>query len=100
MLIAKVSTASTGNDSASCFHISSDSHQSTARGGGLRSGFMSTRSLLLAATFALLVTGACDPVTGTGARAPPDPRQYLTGNSTRQTTVVTVTAGYPDTQYR
>src|SRR5207237_8866749 len=100
MLIAKVRTASTGNDSASCFHVSSDSHQSTARGGGLRSGFMSIRSLLLAATFGLLVTGACDPVTGTGAGTPPDPRQYLKVDSATQTAVVTLIAGYPATAYQ
>ena len=100
MLIAKVSTASTGNDSASCFHISSDSHQSTARGGGLRSGFMSTRSLLLAATFALLVTGACDPVTGTGAGTPPDPRQYLKVDAQSKAAIVTLIAGYPATDYQ
>src|SRR5437879_7768997 len=99
MLIAKVRTASTGNDSASCFHVSSDSHQSTARGGGLRSGFMSIRSLLLAATFGLLVTGACDPVTGTGAGTPPDPRQYLKVDSATQNAVVTLIADYPATAY-
>jgi len=61
---------------------------------------MSTRSLLLAATFALLVTGACDPVTGTGAGTPPDPRQYLKVDSTTQTAVVTLIAGYPATDYQ
>src|SRR5205807_10561661 len=94
MLIAKVSTPSTGNDSASCFHVSSDSHQRTAQGGGF------TRSLLLAATFVLLLICACDPVTGTGAGTPPDPRQYLKVDPTTQTAVVTLIAGYPATDYQ
>ncbi len=35
MLIKKVKTAKTGNDSASCFHVSKPSHHRTKRGGGL-----------------------------------------------------------------
>ena len=66
----------------------------------MRSGFMSIRSLLLAATFGFLVTGACDPVTGTGAGTPPDPRQYLKVDSATQTAVVTLIAGYPATDYQ
>lgn len=85
-------TANTGKDRASCFHVSSDSHQRTARGGGFRSGFICVLSLLLAA--------ACDPVTGTGSGTQPDPRQYLKVDPATHTAVVTLIAGYPATDYQ
>jgi sulfocyanin SoxE-like protein len=96
MLSRKVSTARAGNEIASCRQVSSDSHQSTSRG-GVR-GFMALRQLLLGAV--LLVVVACDPVTGTGSGTPPDPSKYLKIDSQTRTAVVTLIAGYPASDYQ
>jgi len=96
MLSRKVSTARAGNEIASCRQVSSDSHQSTNRG-GVR-GFMALRQLLLGAL--LLVVVACDPVTGTGSGTPPDPSQYLKVDSQTRSAVVTLIAGYPASDYQ
>ena len=90
--------ARTGNDSASCFQVSSDSHHSTTRG-GVRWGFVTARSFLLA-TLMVVVACACDPVTGTGSGTPPDPRQYLKVDASARAAVVTLIAGYPATDYQ
>src|SRR5438132_5543076 len=95
MLSRKVRTAKTGNDSASCFHVSSDSHHNTRRGGG----FVTARSFLLA-TLLIVVATACDPVTGTGSGTPPDPKQYLKVDAKTKTAIVTLIAGYPATDYQ
>lgn len=96
MLSRKVSTAKAGNEIASCRHVSSDSHQSTNRGGGR--DFMALRQLLLGAV--LLVAVACDPITGTGSGNPPDPGRYLKVDSQTRTAVVTLIAGYPASDYQ
>ena len=88
-------TAKTGNDSASCFHVSSDSHHNTRRGGG----FVTARSFLLA-TLLIVVATACDPVMGTGSGTPPDPKQYLKVDAKTKTAIVTLIAGYPATDYQ
>jgi len=90
-----VRTAKTGNDSASCFHVSSDSHHNTRRGGG----FVTARSFLLA-TLLIVVATACDPVMGTGSGTPPDPKQYLKVDAKTKTATVTLIAGYPATDYQ
>ncbi len=95
MLSRKVRTPKTGNDSASCFHVSSDSHHSTMRGGC----FVTARSFLLA-TLVIVVACACDPLTGTGSGTPPDPKQYLKVDAKTKTAIVTLIAGYPATDYQ
>ena len=102
----KVSSANTGNDSASCFHASSASHHKTTFGARLGSRFMplSGFSQALLPTFLLLTLGAllaaaCDPVTGTGPGSPPDPARYISVDAATQTAVVTLIAGYPATDY-
>ncbi len=97
MLSRNVSTAKAGNEIASWRHVSSDSHQSTIRGGG-GAGFMALRQLLLGAL--LLVAAACDPITGTGSGTPPDPSTYLRVDSQTRTAVVTLIAGYPASDYQ
>src|SRR5215467_12481883 len=59
MLSRKVATARTGNEMASCSHVSRDSHQSRILGGGLGVGFMGLRQLLLGGI--VVVALACDP---------------------------------------
>src|SRR5207237_10735198 len=89
ILMRKATTANTGNEIASCCQVSSVSHQSTRRGGGL-----------LGACFILvllLLLAACDPVTGTGPGTPPDPSQYLHVDAATQSVVVTLIAGHPAT---
>ncbi|HVH63173.1 MAG TPA: sulfocyanin-like copper-binding protein [Candidatus Dormibacteraeota bacterium] len=56
--------------------------------------------LLLAAIAAVLLTGACDPVTGTGPGSPPDPKQYLKVDAQARSVIVTLIAGYPATDYQ
>jgi hypothetical protein len=96
MLSRKVSTARTGNESASCRQVSKDSHHRTIRGGGFGSGFIAICSLLLLVAAA---TG-CDPVTGTGSGTPPDPKQYLKVDTGDRSAVVTLIAGYPASDYQ
>jgi Sulfocyanin (SoxE) domain len=96
MLSRKVSTAKAGNEIASWRQVSSDSHQSTIRGGSRR--FISLRQLLLGAL--VLVAVACDPITGTGSGTPPDPGRYLKVDSATRTAVVTLIAGYPASDYQ
>jgi len=84
-----VSTANTGNDSASCFQVSSASHQRTSRGGGF--------GLWLMATLFLLCVAACDPLTGTGPGTPPDPKTFIKVFPATLTVVVTLIAGHPAT---
>ena len=94
-----MSTAKTGNEMASCFQVSSDSHQSTMAGGGLRSFFMSARPFWLAALVVIAIV-ACDPVTGTGSGTPPDPKKYLQVDAATKTAVLTLIAGYPASDYQ
>lgn len=91
-----MSTAKAGNDIASCFQTSSDSHQTTSRGGRAGSGFMGP--LLLAAL--LVAAAACDPITGTGSGTPPDPNTYLKVDAQTKTAVLTLIAGYPASDYQ
>ncbi len=88
MLIKNVKTANTGNDRASCFQVSSPSHHWTNLGGVF---------LICLMTFFMLGAMSCDPLTGTGSGAPPDPRQYIHVDATTQTAVVTLIAGHPAT---
>src|SRR5579864_6008626 len=97
MLSRKVSRAKAGNEIASCRHVSSDSHQSTIRGGGGRS-FIAFRQLLLGAL--MVVAVACDPITGTGSGTPPDPSTYLKVDPQTRTAVVTLIAGYPASDFQ
>ena len=94
MFSRNVRIAKTGNEKASCFQVSSDSHQTTTRGAGARSGFISVVLLFLA------LASACDPVTGTGPGTPPNPKQYLKVDSTAQGAIVTLIAGYPASNYQ
>ena len=93
-----MSAAKIGNEIASCCHVSSDSHHSTARGGvGL--GFTSL-PLLLAALLAITAAAACDPLTGTGPGTPPDPAQYIRVDGSARSALVTLIAGYPATDFQ
>jgi hypothetical protein len=47
--------------------------------------------------FVVVCMAACDPVTGTGSGAPPDPKSYLHVESATRTAVVTLIAGHPAT---
>jgi len=98
-LSRNVNTANTGNDTASCVHVSSDSHQRTARG-GVRSGLIGLLSFLLAATFIIGAAAACDPLTGTGPGTPPDPSQYLKVDVKTRSAIVTLIAGHPATDFQ
>ena len=93
MLSKKVSTAKTGKDSASCFQVSNDSHQSTTG----RGFFTCSSSLLLAA---IVLMAACDPVTGTGSGTQPDPKKYIRIDAATKSAVVTLIAGYPATDFQ
>src|SRR5438445_13614383 len=95
MLRRKVMIAKTGNDTASCRHVSRDSHHKTRRGGD----FMNARSFLLA-TLVIVAVCSCDPLTGTGSGTPPDPKQYLKVDAQSKTAIVTLIAGYPATDYQ
>lgn len=48
----------------------------------------------------LALASACDPVTGTGPGSPPNPKQYLKVDSTPQSAIVTLIAGYPASNYQ
>lgn len=48
----------------------------------------------------LMAAAACDPLTGTGPGTPPNPAQYLRVDSTAQTALVTLIAGYPATDFQ
>ena len=48
----------------------------------------------------LLFLAGCDPVAGTGAGNPPDPKGYLRADPSTRTAVVTLVAGYPATDYQ
>src|SRR5215472_17461976 len=98
MLSRKVATARTGNEMASCSHVSRDSHQRRILGGGSGAGFLGLRQLLLGGT--MIVALACDPVTGTGSGTPPDPNQYLKVDAQTHTAVLTLIAGYPASDYQ
>lgn len=88
--------ARAGNDIASCFQTSSDSHHSTIRG-GLDWGFI--QASLLLAVLVVAATG-CDPITGTGSGTAPDPSSYLKVDAQTRTAVLTLIAGYPASDYQ
>ena len=48
-------------------------------------------------TFFLLAVASCDPVTGTGSGAPPDPKSFIRVDGATQSAVVTLIAGHPAT---
>jgi hypothetical protein len=101
--MTKVRSPNTGKENASCFHVSSDSHQSTSFGGGFDWRFMRLPGLsqaLLPALAVLVLAASCDPVTGTGPGTPPDPKRYIIADASTQTAVVTLIAGYPATDYQ
>ena len=95
-----MSTAKIGKEIASCFQVSSDSHQSTMRGGGRRPLFISARPLWLAALLVIAATVACDPVTGTGSGTPPDPKKYLQVDAASRSAILTLIAGYPASDFQ
>ncbi len=84
MFSRKVSTAKTGNEIASCCHTSRHSHHRTIACG------------VFIATIVLLAA-ACDPIQGSGAGAPPDPRKYIKVDDSAHSAVVTLIAAYPAT---
>lgn len=92
-------TAKTGNDRATCFHVSSDSHQTTARG-GVRSGFIRLLTILTVSPLLIAAASACDPLTGTGPGTQPNPAQFLKVDKSGRTAVVTLIAGHPATDYQ
>lgn len=48
----------------------------------------------------LATAAACDPLTGTGPGTPPNPAHYIHVDSTGQTALVTLIAGYPATDFQ
>jgi hypothetical protein len=56
------------------------------------------RSAFVAAVLVLLA--GCDPVSGTGNGAPPDPKQFLHSDTATKSAVVTLIAGYPVGTYQ
>lgn len=48
----------------------------------------------------LICVVGCDPIAGTGAGNPPDPKAYLRSDPPTQTVVLTLVAGYPATDYQ
>lgn len=90
----KVRTAKTGNDKATCFHTSSDSHHSKIWTRLIRA------QLLLALVATVAIAAACDPVMGTGSGSQPDPKQYLKTDRNSRTAIVTLIAGYPATDFQ
>lgn len=48
-------------------------------------------------TFFLLAVASCDPVTGTGSGAPPDPKGFIRVDGATRSAVVTLIAGHPAT---
>jgi hypothetical protein len=52
---------------------------------------------MLLGTFFLLGVASCDPVTGTGPGAAPDPKSYIHVDAPTRTAVVTLIAGHPAT---
>jgi hypothetical protein len=48
----------------------------------------------------LLYVAGCDPVTGTGPGSPPDPKTYLRSDVATHTTVITLIAGHPASDYQ
>ena len=77
---------------ASCCHVSSDSHQRTARGGGGGVGVW--------LTFVILFVSACDPLQGSGTGNPPDPAKYIQVDAASHSVIVTLIAGYPATDFQ
>ena len=94
-----VKTANSGNEIASCFHVSSDSHHRTARG-GVGFGFISLPPFLLAALVAIVGAAGCDPLTGTGPGTQPNPAQYIRVDRAARSAIVTLIAGYPATDFQ
>ena len=108
--------ANTGKDSTSCTHVSSPSHHAASFGGrrralevGSSAGAMPSDHMRpkqrgvvgsLAAAAILIYGAACDPVTGTGPGAPPDPAKYLRSDVAAHTVVITLIAGYPATDFQ
>jgi len=99
MLIRKVKTAKMGKENARCCQDSSFSHQRTNRG-GRGEFFMRLATLSLASIAAVVISGACDPVTGTGTGTPPDPKQFIHVDAASQTAVVTLIAGHTAGPYQ
>src|SRR6266436_8525832 len=97
MFSRNVRTVNTGKEMASCLHVSRDSHQMSARGGGLRSGVGGMRLFLLTVVTAALLGPACDPIVGTGPGMPPDPGKYIRVDADARAAVVVLIAGYPAT---
>jgi len=48
----------------------------------------------------LICVAGCDPIAGSGAGDPPDPKAYLRSDQPTQTAVLTLVAGYPATDYQ
>jgi hypothetical protein len=61
---------------------------------------MPTLRVLLALGAILLYVAGCDPMMGTGAGTPPDPKGYMRVDTTARTVIVTLIAGYPATDYQ
>ena len=48
----------------------------------------------------VLLSAACDPLTGTGPGSPPDPKGYIHSDVAAHAVVITLVAGYPATDYQ
>jgi hypothetical protein len=55
------------------------------------------RAFALLGSFFLLGLSSCDPLAGTGAGTPPDPKTFIHVDAATQTAVVTLIAGHPAT---
>lgn len=105
--MTNVRRAKTGNESASCFHVSSASHHRTTFGGGFGPWFIPVPRFSQGALWALatllvaaLLAAGCDPLTGTGPGTPPDPKKFIAVDDATRSAVVTLVAGYPATDYQ
>jgi len=49
---------------------------------------------------AMLLTAACDPLTGTGPGTPPDPKGYIHTDEAAHAVVITLVAAYPAGDYQ
>src|SRR5260370_19090990 len=111
MLISRVRTAKTGNEIASCTHVSSDSHHRSSRGtlfcgspisvgsySQLRMGLRWSVAGWLG--IALLAGAARDPLTGTGPGTSPAPKGYIHSDPSSRAVAITLIAGYPAADYQ
>src|SRR5712664_1285876 len=103
MLMNSIKTAKIGKESRSWRQVSSASHHRSSRDrgspisvGSYSQPHMGPRTAMAGClAIVLLFALACDPLTGTGPGAPPDPKSYIHSDSATKTVVITLIAGYP-----